>query len=155
MSDYATGEGWTGVDIDNALINHGGVLYAHMASQVDTKNNDIPNIASNKLSREERSILTETIMNGINKSMNEEAKRAETIKGGAYDAGLHYRKTYKGINLDPFRIASIYNLDGVQLTILKKTLVTGKRGNKDTIQDYKDIINAASRAIEMINEDVQ
>jgi hypothetical protein len=44
MKDYATGEGWTGKDIDNALINHGGVLYAHMASQVDTKNNDIPNI---------------------------------------------------------------------------------------------------------------
>jgi hypothetical protein len=128
MEDYETGAGWTSNDVDQALINHGGVLYAHMASnQVDTKNNDIPNVA---------------------------AKRAETIKGGVYDAGIHYRKTYKGHNMDPFRIASIYNLDGPQLTILKKTLATGKRGNKDTIQDYKDIINAASRAIEMIREDM-
>tara|TARA_R110000823_G_scaffold201784_1_gene332651 strand:- start:20042 stop:20710 length:669 start_codon:yes stop_codon:yes gene_type:complete len=81
------------------------------------------------------------------------AKRASTIVGGVYDAGLHYRKKYKGINLDPFRIAQIYNLDGIQLTILKKTLVTGERGSKDILQDYKDIINAATRAIEMIEED--
>tara|TARA_R110000822_G_scaffold68587_10_gene166907 strand:+ start:1355 stop:1993 length:639 start_codon:yes stop_codon:yes gene_type:complete len=81
------------------------------------------------------------------------AKRASTIVGGVYDAGLHYRKKYKGIKLDPFRIAQIYNLDGIQLTILKKTLVTGERGSKDILQDYKDIINAATRAIEMIEED--
>jgi hypothetical protein len=84
---------------------------------------------------------------------SETAKRAETVCGGVYDAGLHYRKKYKGIKLDPFRIADIYHLNGVQLTILKKTLVTGERGSKDIIQDYKDIINAATRAIEMIQED--
>lgn len=79
--------------------------------------------------------------------------RNENINGGVFDAGLHYRKEYKGIKLDPFRIAKVYNLDGVQLTILKKTLVTGDRGAKDATQDYKDIINAATRAIEMIEED--
>jgi len=71
------------------------------------------------------------------------------------DAGKHYRFNYKGIKLDPFRLAKIFNLDAAQLTILKKTLVTGKRGHKDTIQDYKDIIGAAERAIEMIQEDQQ
>jgi len=79
--------------------------------------------------------------------------RAKTIVGGVYDAGHHYRKMYKGVKLDPFRIADIYGCDGIQLTILKKCLVTGKRGSKDAVQDYKDIINAATRAIEILEED--
>ena len=69
------------------------------------------------------------------------------------DLGKHYRFSYKGINLDPFRIADIYGLDFPQSTILKKVLCTGNRGHKDTIQDYKDIICAAQRAIEMVIED--
>lgn len=80
-------------------------------------------------------------------------ERAENIKGGAYDAGAHYRMYYKGIQLDPFRLSRIYNLNGEQFTILKKTLVTGNRGYKGAIQDYIDIINAAKRAIEIIKED--
>lgn len=84
---------------------------------------------------------------------SETAKRASTVVGGVYDAGLHYRKKYKGIKLDPIRIAEIYKINSVQFTILKKVLVTGKRGYKDVVQDYKDIINAASRALEMIEED--
>tara|TARA_R110000803_G_scaffold8609_5_gene27602 strand:+ start:2360 stop:2677 length:318 start_codon:yes stop_codon:yes gene_type:complete len=83
-----------------------------------------------------------------------EITRASSVQGGVYDAGLHYRKSYKGIKLDPFRIAGVYGCNGVQLTILKKVLATGERGHKDEIQDYKDIINAATRAIEMINEDM-
>jgi hypothetical protein len=69
------------------------------------------------------------------------------------DHGAHYRFEYKGIKLDPFRIAEIYSLNGPQLTILKKTLVSGKRGTKDAVQDYNDIISAANRAIQMIEED--
>ena len=69
------------------------------------------------------------------------------------DRGKHYRFEYKGIKLDPFRIACIYNLDGVGLTILKKNLVTGNRGHKDKKQDYLDIICAAQRGIEMLEED--
>jgi hypothetical protein len=69
------------------------------------------------------------------------------------DAGEHYRKVYKGLNIDAFRIAKIYDLNAPQLTILKKTLVTGNRGHKDEVQDYRDIINAAERAIQMIEED--
>ena len=58
MEDYETSAGWTGVDIDNALINHGGISFGEEGngffkftstmSQVDTKNNDVPNIG-NKL----------------------------------------------------------------------------------------------------------
>ena len=69
------------------------------------------------------------------------------------DAGAHYRFEYKSINLDPFRIASIYELDFVQSTILKKVLVTGNRGYKNKEQDYKDIICAAQRGLQMLAED--
>ena len=78
----------------------------------------------------------------------------EYTEGTDLDAGQHYRFEYKGIKLDPFRIAKIFELDAPQLTILKKTLVNGNRGNKDAVQDYKDIICAAQRAIEIIEEDI-
>ena len=58
------------------------------------------------------------------------------------------------INLDPFRIAQIYGMEDFALqTILKKTLVAGNRGHKDLAQDLKDIICAAERKLEMIQED--
>ena len=74
----------------------------------------------------------------------------QTIKE---DAGKHYRYSYKGINLDPFRIAEIYGItDFALLTILKKTL-RGGRAHKDLKQDLKDIICAAERKLEMMEED--
>jgi len=88
-----------------------------------------------------------------NSAIKDNISRAAITVGGVYDAGIHYRKEYKGVKLDPFRIAKIYGIDGVQLTILKKVLATGNRGYKDNTQDYKDIINACSRALEMIEED--
>ena len=58
------------------------------------------------------------------------------------------------INLDPFRVAAVYNMEDFALkTILKKTLVAGNRGHKDISQDLKDIICAAERKLEMIEED--
>ena len=70
------------------------------------------------------------------------------------DAGAHYRFQYRGLNLDPFRIAQIYNMtDFCMMTILKKTLCAGNRGHKDFKQDLKDIICAAQRKLEMIKED--
>lgn len=70
------------------------------------------------------------------------------------DTGQHYRHNYKGINLDPFRIAAIYGMtDFALLTILKKCLCAGNRGHKDKRRDLEDIITAAQRAIEMLDED--
>ena len=70
------------------------------------------------------------------------------------DAGEHYRFQYKGIKLDPFRIALIYEIDdAAQFTILKKALCMGQRGYKDLEQDLKDIICAAQRKLEMLKED--
>jgi hypothetical protein len=70
------------------------------------------------------------------------------------DAGAHYRFQFKGINLDPFRIAQIYGMDDFcMMTILKKCLCAGNRGHKDFEQDLRDIICAAERKLEMLKED--
>ncbi|MGZ5029038.1 MAG: hypothetical protein ACXWAT_00765 [Methylobacter sp.] len=72
------------------------------------------------------------------------------------DPGAHYRYSYKGIKLDPFRIAKIYGMTDFELmTILKKVLKAGERGHKDKRQDLRDIISAANRAIEIIDEDAE
>ncbi len=70
------------------------------------------------------------------------------------DQGKHYRYSYRGIQLDPARIAKIYNIkSGMLFTILKKCLCAGNRGHKDYIQDLKDIITAAEREIDIVEED--
>jgi hypothetical protein len=88
-------------------------------------------------------------------------------KQEALDQGAHYRYSYtvklteadkeRGfvtINLDPFRIADIYGMTSFPLmTILKKCLCAGNRGHKDMAQDLKDIINAAQRKLQMLEED--
>ena len=72
------------------------------------------------------------------------------------DTGKHYRYMYKGVKLDPFRIAAIYKVtDFAMQQILKKCLCSGKRGHKSRRQDLLDIITSANRAIEMLDEDEQ
>jgi len=72
------------------------------------------------------------------------------------DTGSHYRFTYKGIKLDPARIAKIYEVkEPMQMAILKKCLLAGHRGHKDLIQDLDDIITAVNRWKEMAEEDRQ
>jgi hypothetical protein len=78
----------------------------------------------------------------------------KTDKERENDKGKHYRYSYKGINLDPFRIARIYEVDSfAMMTVLKKCLCAGERGHKDYKEDLLDIINACERELEMINED--
>jgi len=83
------------------------------------------------------------------------------------DTGGHYRFAHKApvtvedsergyaeIKLDPFRIAAIYKLTDFALqTILKKTLCAGNRGHNDLREDLNDIICAAKRKLEMLDED--
>lgn len=70
------------------------------------------------------------------------------------DTGSHYRFEYKGIKLDPARVCMIYNQTDLLLaTIVKKSLCAGNRGHKDFKQDLKDIITAAERRLEMLDED--
>jgi hypothetical protein len=90
-------------------------------------------------------------------SVIEEVETCSTIQTNPSkepDAGAHYRFQYQGINLDPFRIAQVYEMDDFcMMTILKKTLCAGRRGHKDFEQDLKDIICAAQRKLEMLRED--
>ena len=70
------------------------------------------------------------------------------------DQGAHYRKEYKGIKLDPARIAKVYDMSSPMLfTVLKKILRAGNGGYKDYRQDLLDCINALSREIEIMDED--
>ena len=70
------------------------------------------------------------------------------------DTGKHYRFKYKGIKLDPFRIAKIYGMESFALmTVLKKILCAGNRGNKDYKADIIDCITALKRELELIEED--
>ena len=83
------------------------------------------------------------------------------------DTGKHYRFSftkkltetdikngYVTINLDPFRIATIYKMSSFALqTILKKCLCAGNRGHNSVVEDLKDIICAAQREIEILEED--
>ena len=85
-----------------------------------------------------------------------EPTESRRIQGSSRDdTGGHYRFVYKGVKLDPARIVSIYGaLHPMQGTIVKKALMAGRRGYKDQIQDIDDIINAAERWKEMIEEDL-
>ena len=72
----------------------------------------------------------------------------------AEDTGTHYRKEYRGVKLDPARIALIYDLrHPLQIAALKKVLRAGTGGKKDVKEDIKDIITACNRWLEMIEED--
>ena len=73
---------------------------------------------------------------------------------GHNDTGTHYRRTYKGINLDPARICAVYNVTNmVQAGIVKKALRAGSGGKKGIVEDIDDIITAANRWKEMLKED--
>jgi len=70
------------------------------------------------------------------------------------DTGKHYRFEYKGIKLDPFRIAKIYGMESFALmTVLKKILCAGNRGHKDYKADILDCITALQRELEIVEED--
>ena len=97
-------------------------------------------------------------------------KRIYVANNSEYeDTGTHYRFAHKApvtvedsergyveVKLDPFRIADVYGMTDFALqTILKKTLCAGNRGHNDLREDLKDIICAAKRKLEMLDEDEQ
>ena len=70
------------------------------------------------------------------------------------DTGSHYRFEYKDIKFDPFRISQIYGMTSfAMMTILKKCLCAGNRGHNSYREDLLDIISAAQRELEIIDED--
>ncbi len=70
------------------------------------------------------------------------------------DQGSHYRGFWKGLKLDPFRLAAIIGITcPIQFTIFKKAWRMGT-SVKDRRQDLLDIISAAERGIEIMDEDL-
>jgi len=70
------------------------------------------------------------------------------------DSGNHYRKVYKGVQLDPYRIYDIYGVtDPAAQQAIKKCLAAGKRGIKSFKQDLIEARDALDRRIEMLEED--
>lgn len=83
------------------------------------------------------------------------------------DTGKHYRFTYRvtlkeqdikngfvDVKLDPYRIFKIYKIVSPPIQhLLKKGLCCGNRGHNDYKEDVKDIICAAKRELEMLEED--
>lgn len=65
----------------------------------------------------------------------------------------YYRFSFKGIKLDPYRIAKVYNITHpTQFHIIKKALRAGE-SVKDLKQDIKEIRDSCDRWLEMIEED--
>lgn len=78
-------------------------------------------------------------------------RKKEVVKE---DKGAHYRYEYDNVKLDPARIIVLYDAHHpMQQAIVKKSLCAGQRGKKDLIEDIDDIICAAERWKEMIEED--
>lgn len=70
------------------------------------------------------------------------------------DPGKHYRFTYKGVKLDPYRIFKVYEItDPAIQHAIKKLLVMGGRGKKSPAQDVNEAIASLQRWLEMQAED--
>lgn len=71
------------------------------------------------------------------------------------DAGAHYRREYRGIKLDPYRIAKIYAMQGgPREQIMKKCLRFTDKGQTEQ-QVVNEIRTALNRWQEMLEEDGQ
>lgn len=63
-----------------------------------------------------------------------------------------YNINFNGHKLDPYRVIDIFKITFPPIQqIIKKALRCGKK-HKSTIEDLREIISSAQRAIEMIEE---
>jgi len=69
------------------------------------------------------------------------------------DLGKHYRYSYKGIKLDPYRILSVYNVTCPAMQHAIKKLLRAGNSIKDLQQDISEVILTLERKLEMIEED--
>ena len=69
----------------------------------------------------------------------------------------HYKRDVSQLKtLDVYRLLDLFNVTcPVAQHVIKKALVAGKRGHKDTVRDWQDIQDSAMRKLEMIAEDLE
>lgn len=93
------------------------------------------------------------------------SKKSEILKK---DPGAHYRHNLRvkvtqddldrghiDVQIDPYRIALTYNMtDHMEFFILKKNLRMGS-AHKDKRQELLDIIDAANRRIQVLDEEAE
>lgn len=78
---------------------------------------------------------------------------AGSIGASTPEIGKHYRFTYKGIKLDPYRIFRIYKItDPEQQHAIKKLLRAGQ-SVKSLKQDIAEVKKTLDRWLEIIEED--
>jgi len=62
-----------------------------------------------------------------------------------------YAITFQGVKLDPYQIADLYDLDGIQTQALKKLLRKGRK-HKTEAQDMREVISTTERWLEINGE---
>jgi len=70
----------------------------------------------------------------------------------ARDMGLNpkYNRPCKGVTIDVYDVLQAFNVTNPALQhLVKKALAVGQRGHKDKLEDLRDILASAQRAIEL------
>ena len=76
-----------------------------------------------------------------------------SASGADADSGKHYRYSYRQIKLDPYRIIAVYGITHpAHQHALKKLLRAGK-SVKSLRQDIREVQDALTRWLEMLDED--
>ena len=70
------------------------------------------------------------------------------------DKGKHYRYSYKGVKMDPYRICKLYNLGGGPREHATKKLLRGGDKGHNEREMWEEVLSCAERALEMLDEDV-
>lgn len=74
----------------------------------------------------------------------------------AHDMGLNpkYNRPCKGVTIDVYDVLQAFNVTNPALQhLVKKALAVGQRGHKDKMEDLRDILASAQRAIELEEND--
>ena len=70
----------------------------------------------------------------------------------AQDMGLNpkYNRPCKGVTIDVYDVLQAFNVTNPALQhLVKKALAVGQRGHKDKMEDLRDVLASAQRAIEL------
>lgn len=64
-----------------------------------------------------------------------------------------YHRTIKGVTLDVYDVLQAFNVSNPATQhAIKKLLMPGERGHKDTLQDFNEAHQSIARAIELEGE---
>ena len=83
-----------------------------------------------------------------------ERENPDTKPTPAVDLGAHYRYSFKGLKLDPYRILKLYDItDPAHQHAVKKLLRAGRGKAKGLRQDIFEVQMTLTRWLEMLDED--